>query len=240
MPEKWRLLCDPPLPGEKNMARDLDILKEVSSGEAPPTLRLYGWAPPALSLGRFQKAEEVVNREACRRLGVDLVRRPTGGRAVLHHRELTYSIVVSESHPLIPGGVPEAYLLINRGILAAFALLNIEASLASAAKRGVGPSPGSCFDTASAYEVQVKGKKVVGSAQVRRDGALLQHGAILMELSPALYREVLLRREDNLAYSEALGEAAGGLNDLGFPVTLEEVKEAVIKGFSQTFSIEFM
>ncbi len=240
MVEVWRLICDPPLPGEINMKRDLELAAEVIAG-APPTLRLYRWSPPALTLGRFQKTEEVVDREACRRLGVDLVRRPTGGRAVLHHRELTYSISVPESHRLIPAGVIEAYRLINRGILAAFEQLGIDASLAGASERGAGLAPGSCFDTASAYEVRVAGKKVVGSAQLRTGGVLLQHGAILLELSLDLYRQLLLPREgsDNPAYLEALGRKAAGLNDLGYPVTPEQLSESLVAEFKKTFSIKF-
>jgi len=79
MKDKWRLLYDSPMPGAANMQRDLEILKEVAAGEAPPTLRLYSWAPPALSIGRFQKANTVADLESCRRLGLDIVRRPTGG-----------------------------------------------------------------------------------------------------------------------------------------------------------------
>lgn len=241
MTEVWRLICDTPLSGEVNMKRDLDLMAEVASGKAPPTLRLYSWSPPALTLGRFQKAEEVADFEACRRLGVALIRRPTGGRAVLHHREITYSISAPESHRLIPAGVIEAYRLINRGILAAFDLLGIEASLAGASERGVGLVSGSCFDSASAYEVRVSGKKVVGSAQLRTGGALLQHGAILLELSLDLYRQLLLPREggDNPAYLEALAREAAGLNDLGYPVTPEQLADALVAGFSEIFSIKF-
>jgi lipoyl(octanoyl) transferase len=239
--EVWRLICDPPLPGEVNMKRDLGLMAEVAAGKAPPTFRLYRWSPPALSLGRFQKEEEVVDREACRRLGVDLVRRPTGGRAVLHHRELTYSITIPENHRLIPKGVIEAYRLINQGILTTFKQLGIDASQAGAAERGAGLAPGSCFDTASAYEVRVKDKKVVGSAQLRRDGVLLQHGAILLELSLDLYRQLLLPREGGNypAYLEALGSEAAGLNDLGYSVTPEELSDALAAGFAEVFLIKF-
>ncbi len=237
MVEQWRLICDPPLPGEANMKRDLDLLAEVASGAAPPTLRLYGWSPPAISLGRFQK-EEVVNGEACRRLGVDLVRRPTGGRAVLHHRELTYSLTVPEKHRLFSGSVIETYRLINRGILNAFSRLGIEACLAGPEERGAGLAPGACFDCTSAYEVRVAGKKVVGSAQLRSGGALLQHGAILLELSLDLYRQLLPRR-GGADYLKDLSAKAAGLNDLGYAVTPEQLTEALVAGFAETFSVKF-
>lgn len=223
------------------MARDLAIAGEVASGTAPPTLRFYRWDPPAVSLGRFQDAAAVVDREACRRLGVDLVRRPTGGRAVLHCRELTYSIAVPESHPLIPRDILEAYRLLSRGILDAFRRLGIPAGLAPGTERGGGPVPGSCFDTASAYEVRVAGKKVVGSAQLRQDGVLLQHGAILLELPLKLYRQVLKPQdgEKTNAYLEVLGREAAGLHDLGYRVAAPELARALAGGFAKIFDVYF-
>ena len=192
MVAKWRLIHDPPLRGEINMQRDLQILEEVASAKAPPALRLYSWSPPALSIGRFQKAEEVADLEACRRQGVDIVRRPTGGRAILHDRELTYSLTIPDERSYIPAGVIPSYRFISRALLDAFVLLGIEAELSPESKRGAGVAPGSCFDSPSAYELQIGGKKVVGSAQMRRDGVLLQHGSILLKLQPRLY-SLLLR-----------------------------------------------
>ncbi len=132
----WRLLTDPPATGAWNMAVDEALLDGVAAGIAPPTLRFYQWAPPCLSLGYFQPFD-VVDVAGCLRLGVDVVRRPTGGRAILHDRELTYSVALP------------------RGLL------------------GV--------DRPSAHEILLDGRKLVGSAQVRRATAILQHGSILIE-----------------------------------------------------------
>lgn len=241
MPEQWRLILDPALPGPVNMERDLALVNAVAAGASRPLLRLYAWSPPALSLGRFQEAGAVADQSACRRLGIDLVRRPTGGRAVLHHRELTYSIVAPEGHPLIPRGVVEAYRLVNRGLVQAFAMLGVDAGLAPAAGRGAGPAPGSCFDIASAYDVLVAGKKVAGSAQLRSKGVFLQHGSILLELPLELYRQVLLPRNGacNSVYLETLGRKSAGLIDLGCAVSWLELAEAVAAGFCQAFSIGF-
>lgn len=191
MVAKWRLIYDHPLPGETNMRRDLEILKEVASDQAPPTLRLYSWAPPALSLGRFQKAAEVADIDACRRLGIDIVRRPTGGRAVLHDRELTYSLALPDKRTFVPAGVVPAYRFLSGALLDAFTRLGVEAQLSPEKTRAAGPASGSCFDSPSAYELHVLGKKVVGSAQMRRDGVLLQHGSILLELPLQNYRQIL-------------------------------------------------
>ncbi|MEW5784015.1 MAG: biotin/lipoate A/B protein ligase family protein [Bacillota bacterium] len=241
MSEEWCLIMDPAMTGEQNMARDLALHRAVAAGDSPPLLRCYSWSPPALSLGRFQKAEEVVDREACRRLGVDLVRRPTGGRAVLHHRELTYSVVVREDHAQVPAGIIEAYRLFNGCIVQALDLLNIKAALAPKEAGGGGIAPGSCFDTAAAYEVRVAGKKVAGSAQLRRDGALLQHGAILFELSLDLCRQVLLPLPGTgvSAYLQQLGREAAGLLDLGYDLSPASLAEALVESFSRVLAVRF-
>ncbi len=239
MLKEWSLIYDPPLEGKANMDRDQEILSAVAAGSSPPTLRLYRWAPPALSLGRFQKEEQVVDGEACRRLGIDVVRRPTGGRAVLHHQELTYSIILPENQPPIPKGILPAYCFLNRALLAAFDLLGIETEQAPEKMRGPRLAPGSCFDSSSAYELRVAGKKVVGSAQLRRGGALLQHGSILLELPLDIYRQVLKpgigkNRND---YIESLGCEAAGLHDLGYKISEAELARALSAGFARLFNI---
>lgn len=240
MAEQWRLIYDPPLSGQVNMDRDLEILKSVEEGGSPPTLRFYRWAPPALSLGRFQKADEAANIEACRRLGVDIVRRPTGGRAVLHHRELTYSIIIPDRRPLIPKGVLPAYRFLNQALLTAFKLLGIETELAAERTPGPRLAPGSCFDTSSAYELRVAGKKVVGSAQVRKDGVLLQHGSILLKLPLEIYRQVLkLKAGREIDYLESLGREAAGLWDLGYQISEQELAGALATGFARLFNVEW-
>lgn len=239
---QWRLILDPPLPGKENMERDLEIMEEVSTGDCPPTLRLYRWSPPAVSLGYFQDENEVVDLTACRESGIDVVRRPTGGRAVLHQHDLTYSIIVPEAHPFINrGGVMGAYRGISRGIVTAFNLLGIVASIAPEEETRAGLTPGSCFDTTSAYEVQVDGKKVVGSAQLRRDGIVLQHGAIIFKLPTDLYRKVL-KSDCRLVRSESkmeLGEKAAGFHDLGYDISYERMIRALVKGFSMVIPAVF-
>lgn len=242
MREKWRLIYDPPQPGIVNMDRDMAILEEVSQGLAPPTLRFYSWSPAALSIGYFQKADNIADISACSRLGIDIVRRPTGGRALLHHRELTYSVVVPESHPLIPRGVLPSYKFFSGAIISGLRELGVNTGLAPGENRGKGLLPGACFDSPSAYEIQVAGKKVVGSAQVRKDDTLLQHGSILLELSLDLYRQVLCdssgRKKDY--YMDELGKRAAGLTDLGYSVTADEIYRAVSKGFSELLNVDFL
>jgi len=239
---QWRLILDPPLSGQENMDHDLELMEEVASGESPPILRIYRWSPPAVSLGYFQDENEVVDLKACLNAGVDVVRRPTGGRAVLHDQELTYSIIVPEAHPFInKGGVMDAYRAISRGIITAFNLLDIVAVLTPEEQYRAGLAPGSCFDSSTAYEIQVDGKKVVGSAQLRRDGIILQHGAILFSLPADLYRKVLKKDRASSASSETieLGQKAAGLHDLGYNVSFNRMTRALVKAFSMVIPAVF-
>lgn len=239
---QWRLLLDPPLTGKENMEKDLELMDAVGAGLSPPTLRLYRWSPPAVSLGYFQDENEVVDLAACRQAGIDLIRRPTGGRAVLHDRELTYSIIVPEAHPFINrGGVLDAYRAISRGIITAFNLLGILAAVTPAGQNRAILAPGSCFDSPSAYEIQVEGKKVVGSAQLRREGIVLQHGSILFELPLDLYRRVL--KKDSAGTGRdgqvELGDQAAGLLDLGYDVSYQRMTRALVKAFSMVIPAVF-
>lgn len=182
----WRLIAETrPRPGAENMAVDEAILETAAAGQAPPTLRFYAWDPPALSLGYFQDAEREADLAACRAEGVDVVRRPTGGRAVLHDREVTYSVIVPTG--LLPGSVVETYRKLAGGLVLGLREIGLDAAMAPERDTPGGPgSPyGACFEVPSSYEITVGGRKVVGSAQTRRRGVILQHGAILLEFDAA-------------------------------------------------------
>src|SRR6266851_10371187 len=177
----WRLLTDPPATGAWNMAVDEALLDGVAAGIAPPTLRFYQWAPPCLSLGYFQPFD-VVDVAGCLRLGVDVVRRPTGGRAILHDRELTYSVALPASVLGHDGGVLPSYYRLSLALQDGLRRLGVPATLApeSAATGPIVHGP-ICFDRPSAREILLEGRKLVGSAQMRRGGGILQHGSILIE-----------------------------------------------------------
>src|SRR5207253_884642 len=167
--------------GSVNMADDQVLLDGVAAGNAPPTLRFYSRTPACLSLGYFQPFS-IVNVEGCRGLGIDIVRRPTGGRAILHDRELTYSVALPASVLGHDAGILPSYRRLSLALQAGLARLGIEVSLApeseAPSRAGQGPV---CFDRPSAHEILLRGRNVVGSAQVRRAGALLQHGSIVIE-----------------------------------------------------------
>jgi lipoyl(octanoyl) transferase len=181
MSESWRLLVDPPSSGAWNMAVDEVLLDGVVAGTTPPTLRFYQWQPACLSLGYFQSFG-VVNLDGCRALGVDIVRRPTGGRAIFHDRELTYSVVLPVAILEHDGGVLPSYHRLSLALQDGLRGLGVPATLASVADAASPASHGPvCFDQPSAHEILLRGRKLVGSAQVRRGGSLLQHGSILIE-----------------------------------------------------------
>ncbi len=243
MRERWLLLWDPPQAAAVNMNKDLAIHRSVAAGRTPPTLRLYSWAPPAISLGFFQQAEKWVDLQACQEDNVEVVRRPTGGRAVVHFDDLTYSLALPESHPLVDGkGVVETYHLIAGCLISALQQLEVRATLAEGAEAGSFPKSGACFDTSSIYEIQVNGKKVAGSAQLRKQGAILQHGSILFRLPPARYSRLL--KADNTTKKPApqrhlLQENAAGLLDLGYAITPEKLGAALTMSFSRNFDVTF-
>ncbi|AHM56149.1 lipoate protein ligase [Peptoclostridium acidaminophilum DSM 3953] len=180
---KWRFINTGYSSGAMNMAIDEAILTYHSKGLVPPTLRFYKWNPATVSLGYFQKSGKEVDFEQCKKAGIGVVRRLSGGRAVLHDDELTYSIIVDESCPMIPKTVTESYKLLSQGLLLGFSNLGIEAQLSPVVKMRSGDYTSSaCFDAPSTYELTVDGKKIVGSSQVRQQGVLLQHGSILNDL----------------------------------------------------------
>lgn len=171
---RWRLLRSGAADGVTNMATDAALLAHARrSGEA--TLRLYGWDAPTLSLGRHERARDLFDPARLRSAGVGVVRRPTGGRALLHHREVTYSVTAPAT--LTQG---ESYAAINALLLDALARLGVRATLATPRGRPLRPEGAACFAEPGAGEVVVDGAKLVGSAQLREDGALLQHGSILL------------------------------------------------------------
>ncbi|SDF35919.1 lipoate-protein ligase A [Sporolituus thermophilus DSM 23256] len=191
----WRVIFDGPHDARHNMAVDEAILCCHAAGAAPPTLRFYTWQPPALSIGYFQKAHAEVDVDACRARGIDFVRRITGGRAVLHDRELTYSVVVREDHPLLPPTLLGSYRVLSQGLIAGLRALGVaaEMSLPGAAFGQTArlPKNGACFDAPSFYEITVQRKKLLGSAQVRKEGVLLQHGSLLFDFDPAALTSLL-------------------------------------------------
>jgi len=197
-----------------NMALDESLLYHLK--EVGPTLRLYGWAPPAVSIGYFQSMEEEVNVEKAREMGVDVIRRITGGGAVYHKYELTYSIVM----PPPPGKILESYRIIEKGIVEALNIIGVKAEMS-----GIN-------------DIIVEGKKISGNAQTRKYGGMLQHGTILMDVDVdemfSLLKVPQEKTRDKIIKS--VKERVTSLHNIGKKVNFEELQKFMAEGFAKALN----
>lgn len=218
------------------MARDVAILEAVSTAQSPPTLRLYGWDPPCLTLGRHQGVE-AADLGFCRREGIDVVRRPTGGRALLHHLELTYAVMAPLGTGPLPRPLQDAYRLICGTLVRALQALGVEAELTGGEVNLELPGPRTtvpCFEAPAGGEVVVHGRKLIGSAMRAHAGAILQHGAIVLDWDGRLQSGSM-----GLADDSALRPHITTLEDeLSRTVDRSELEQAVALAFSDDLGIE--
>ncbi len=237
LPQTWRMLRSSPAPGVENMATDMALLREVRE----PVLRLYAWSPPAISLGYHQKISEIDTRR-CATLGIDVVRRPTGGRAILHAEELTYAVILPADHPWFADGVYRVYERISGALLQALQTMGLPAVLAApeSSSEKKYARRAACFARSVRHEISVHGRKMVGSAQRRFREGLLQHGSILT--GPAHEQlEQLLMQPASPDAGPGLRQTAICMQDvLGRQPGLDEVVAAVISGFETFFQIELV
>lgn len=245
---KWYFIDSGPCAPSYNMALDEALLDWHSEGLIPPVIRFYEWNPATLSIGYFQSVEKEIDMEAVRRLGLGFVRRPTGGRGVLHEHELTYSVIVSEDYPDIPATVTEAYRVISEGLLKGFQSLGLEAYFSipntpdklQALKN---PKTAVCFDTPSWYELVVEGKKVAGSAQTRQKGVILQHGAILLDLDDEKLVQTFKFSTDEARekVKKSINQKAVAINKLlQKKIPIDICKVAFRDGFSEALNVELV
>jgi lipoate-protein ligase A len=231
---EWRLIVDPPAAGAWNMATDEAIVEAVRAGDSPPTLRLFGWRPACLSLG-FAQPPEAADHGFCAARGIDVVRRPTGGRAVLHHHELTYSVAAPLGQGPFGHDLQEVYATICRGLVSGLRRLGVDATLSGAPHDGMVKPTATvpCFIGPAAGEVVAHGRKLVGSAMRRVGRAVLQHGSILEDWDGALQAGSLGLADDrNLRSSVVtLRDLLGGVPPR--PVLVE----AMVAGFADSLSI---
>lgn len=245
---KWYFINSGPCSPSYNMALDEALLDWHSEGLIPPVIRFYEWNPATLSIGYFQSVEKEIDLDAVNRLGLGFVRRPTGGRGVLHEHELTYSVIVSESYPDMPATITEAYRVISEGLLLGFQNLGLDAYFSipdSEEKRQSlkKPKTAVCFDSPSWYELVVEGKKVAGSAQTRQKGVILQHGAILLDLDEDKLIQTFKFSSEALRerVKASLSKKAVAINKISQnPVTIDECKKAFKKGFEDALQIELV
>ena len=183
--QEWRFLSFRYYDAFENMAIDEAIIRESQRENCFPTLRFYSWEKPSVSLGYFQNIGDEVNIQFCQNKGIPIVRRPTGGKAVLHESDLTYSVVAREDNPLFPSGLLGTYQIISQCIATGLAKLGIRADMFKEGReKGTPELDALCFSMPSQYELLVNGKKICGSAQMRKKGVFLQHGSLLMDFDP--------------------------------------------------------
>ncbi|MBN2247308.1 MAG: lipoate--protein ligase family protein [Coriobacteriia bacterium] len=202
---RWRIIIDGPADGCRNMAVDRAILAAHAEGQAPPTLRLYRFAPPTVSIGRFQNIADV-DVEYCREHGIGICRRPTGGRGVLHDDELTYSIVAGVADGL-PRGVRESYRYLSGALAEAYRALGVDATLTA---RDRGSRGGACYLHATGADLSLGAAKLSGSAQVWDGDSCLQHGSFV--ITRDVHREAQAFMLDDAA-RDALGRSTATIAD---------------------------
>lgn len=225
MKEQWRLLQTGFETASTNMAIDRAVIVANSQGKVPPTVRFYGWKPPAISIGYFQSLAEEVDLNNCRKLGVDYVRRITGGGAVFHEDELTYSIVVPESHPEIPKNIMESYGRICRALVKGLKHLGIES------------------EYVPINDVVAGGRKISGSAQTRKSRTVLQHGTVIIDVDVDKMFS-LLRVPDEKIKDKLIADVKQRVTSIkhliGSEIGFDEAAVAMKKGFEEEFDVELV
>jgi lipoyl(octanoyl) transferase len=239
--DTWRLLITPPAHGAWNMAVDEAILEAVEGSGSLPTLRLYSWDPACLSLGYAQPISDV-DIPRLQGLSWEVVRRPTGGRAVLHTDELTYSVIAPLSEPRVAGTVLESYQRLAQALVEALNLLSMQVEVNE--KSSVPHTPGSnpvCFEVPSTYEITAEGKKLVGSAQARRKEGVLQHGSLPLMGDLTRILQVLAFPDEESrtrAVERLLRRATTVETALGRKVTWDEAARAIVTAFGRVLALD--
>lgn len=235
----WRLLISKPTSGAWNMAVDSALLENASSQKSLPTLRLYAWSPPCLSLGYSQPIQDI-DRQALNKLGWDLVRRPTGGRAILHTDELTYAVIGRKEDPRLEGGVLSSYRRLSAALFTALKTLDLPVEVQESRSDSFDNQQPICFENPSNYEITVQGKKLIGSAQARKKEGVLQHGTLplsgdITRITRALNFPDQSSREQ--AAARMASRATTIKNILGVNISWQQAAEAFQTGFQDELNI---
>ena len=207
----WRLLVTEPCDGASNMAIDEALWRGRRAGTSPPTVRFYAWAPPTVSLGYGQPLEHEVDQAVCRALGVGLVRRPTGGSAIYHdgpERELTYSVAATNDDLGVGVDLLASYRWVARALARGLRALGAPVEIVER-RREYGPVPAFCFARTGTYELELDGRKIVGSAQRRHGKSFLQHGSILLGIDAPRVAAIFPATADPAASVATLEHALG-------------------------------
>jgi len=237
---KWRLINSGDQTGAMNMALDEALLNSVANGRSSPVLRFYRWHPATVTLGYAQSVHTDLDLDVCASAGLDVVRRSTGGRAVLHDHEVTYSVIAPLNTGLFGGSVLECYRVIAEVLKKTLLQLSLPAELVPGKSRGgqQNAMKAVCFSAPSQYELVIEGRKVAGSAQKRHGQSFLQHGSIPLEMDLELLGKAL-KINENIATSGSL-ESVGWLNQWSKKkLTIDEVEEVLAEVFSTHLQVEW-
>lgn len=240
MEDVWGLLHTGHQDAATNMALDELLIKWHSEGEIPPVLRFYGWSKPTLSVGNFQKVEKTINFPAIKEKDCQFVRRLTGGSAVLHDDELTYSIVVSEDKPYISSSIRAAYYTLSKGIMAGFNILKIPVDYSLPEEQFTDLFTAVCFEKPSDYEMLVDGKKISGHAQTRKQGVLMQHGSLPFSMNDQLLFDLFNFSSDRARdrQRKSFADKAITMNEAsGRIITYDMAAQAFEQGFKQALHL---
>lgn len=243
-PPTWRFLNTQHGNAFFNMAVDEALVRSIG---AQPAFRVYGWQPPAVSFGYAQRISREVDAQKVRERGIDIVRRPTGGRAVLHWNELTYSVICPADNPVMGGNINEAYRKISEGLLAGIRALGVDATFES--HRQTQPSPrgkeltAPCFTSTAQYEIKFKRRKLIGSAQQRIGTMLLQHGSLLLGPEHKQIADLLPSDKPGLKkrFARELDRHTISLSEaLASPIDFNTAATAIRQGIQKTFNIQLI
>ncbi|MBU8920599.1 MAG: lipoate--protein ligase family protein [Bacteroidales bacterium] len=233
--KRWSLIDDKAFSGAVNMAVDEYLLDKAENGHVSPVLRLYSFSPPAVTIGFHQDPVRIVDMGSLARDGIDLVRRITGGRALLHAGELTYSVTAPLGPPFFPGGLQKTFLDISKAIVNALKSVGVDAGISNGRPFSRGESHSSpCLVSTSRHEVSVGGRKIMGSAQRRTASAFLQHGSILLRPASDGIVDYLKGDWKDISSMITSVEEETGNTDVDVPV-----RKALIDSFAGVFGIGF-
>jgi lipoate-protein ligase A len=235
----WRLINSGRQTGAMNMALDEALLHSVASGDSLPILRFYRWLPATVTLGYAQSVHTDLDLDVCKNAGIDVVRRSTGGRAVLHDQEVTYSVIAPLNAGLFGGSVLDCYRVISEVLQKALLQLGLPAQLVPGKPRGghQNTTKAVCFSAPSQYELVIKDRKVAGSAQKRHGQAFLQHGSIPVEMDLDLLGKAL--KTDVNKVSAGSLDSVGWLNQWSDKTLgIAEVEATIAEAFSAHLQIE--
>ncbi len=243
--DKWRLIDDGLHDGHMNMRIDKAIAHACGKGLIPPTLRFYGWSPPAVSIGYSQRPGKDIDLTYCKEHEIDIVQRPTGGRAVLHDHELTYSIIFQEGNQIIPGHLKGSFKVIGESLIRGLGYLGIDAQLSDGRRDRLNRTSNrdaACFSSHSPYEILINGKKIIGSAQRKFEGVILQHGSIIIDIDRERLAYIFKVRSagDRERLISSFYRKMISLNEVTKNTfSYSDVMNAMIRGFKDRLGVEF-